>query len=152
MAQLFGSFCISSQWACCSTFKYLANACCSSWSELQKPSTFPSSTCIDLLRGDSCMLFMAVISNILYVHQQYLFHAHSSMLWMYWHPYQDFRQDHTHKHCHVHYAKPSESCHDRNIYTVWSLLTLDIRTCLEMLYVFCIYPQVLTHWWHLQPI
>ncbi len=24
---------------------------------LQKPSTFPSSTCIDLLRGDSCMLY-----------------------------------------------------------------------------------------------
>ncbi len=26
-------------------------------SVLQKPSTFPSSTCIDLLRGDSCMLY-----------------------------------------------------------------------------------------------
>ncbi len=25
-------------------------------SALQKPSTFPSSTCIDLLRGDSCVL------------------------------------------------------------------------------------------------
>ncbi len=46
------SFHISSQWACCSTFKYLANACCSSCSVLQKPSSFPSSTCIVLLRGD----------------------------------------------------------------------------------------------------
>ncbi len=40
----------------------LAIAVCS---VLQKPSTFPSSTCIDLLRGDSCMLyggyFMCVI-------------------------------------------------------------------------------------------
>ncbi len=44
--------CIGSQWARCSTFKYLANACCSSSSALQKPSTFPSSTCIDLLWGD----------------------------------------------------------------------------------------------------
>ncbi len=26
-------------------------------SALQKPSIFPSSTCIDLLRGDSCMLY-----------------------------------------------------------------------------------------------
>ncbi len=46
------SFCISSQWACCSTFKHLASACCSSCSALQKPSAFPSSTCIDLLQGD----------------------------------------------------------------------------------------------------
>ncbi len=44
--------CISSQWACCSTFKYLASVCCSSSSVLQKLSTFPSSTCIDLLWGD----------------------------------------------------------------------------------------------------
>ncbi len=57
MAQLIGYFCISSQWARCSTFKYLASACCSSCIALKKPSTFPSSTCIDLLRGDSCMLW-----------------------------------------------------------------------------------------------
>ncbi len=49
--------CISSQWAQCSIFKYLALVCCSSRSTLQKPSTFPSSTCIDLLWGDSCMLY-----------------------------------------------------------------------------------------------
>ncbi len=61
MAQLISYFCISSQWACCSTFKYLASACCSSCSALQRPSTFPSSTCIDLLRDDSCMLHMGVI-------------------------------------------------------------------------------------------
>ncbi len=52
-------------------------------SVLQKPSTFPSSTCIELLRGDSCMLY-GVISYMLYVQQQYFLHAHSSMLWMYW--------------------------------------------------------------------
>ncbi len=57
MAQLIGSFCISRQWACCSTFKYLASAFCSNCSTLQKPSTFSSSTCIDLLRGDWCMLY-----------------------------------------------------------------------------------------------
>ncbi len=52
MVELIGSFHISSQWACCSTFKYLASACFSSCSILQKPSTFPSSTCIDLLRSN----------------------------------------------------------------------------------------------------
>ncbi len=46
IAQLIGSFCISSQWAFCSTFKFLVSACCGSYSALQKPSTFPSSTCI----------------------------------------------------------------------------------------------------------
>ncbi len=42
-------FCIISQWACCSVFKNLTSVCCSSCSMLQKPSTIPSSTCIDLL-------------------------------------------------------------------------------------------------------
>ncbi len=37
--------------------KYLVCACCSCCSMLQKPSTFPSSTCIDLPQGDSCMLW-----------------------------------------------------------------------------------------------
>ncbi len=63
MTQLTGLFCISSQWACCSTFKYLASACCSSCSALQKPSTFPSSTCIDLLQGD----FMYVTFHICFM-------------------------------------------------------------------------------------
>ncbi len=57
MAQLIGFLCISSQWARCSAFKYVASAYCSSCSALQKPSTFPSSTCIDLLWGDLCMLY-----------------------------------------------------------------------------------------------
>ncbi len=83
MAQLIGSFHISSQWACCLTFKYLASGCYSNCSTLQKPSTFPSSTCLNLLWGDSCMLHMELISYMLYVQQQYFLHAHSSMLWMY---------------------------------------------------------------------
>ncbi len=41
-----------SQWDFCSAFKFLASACCSSCSMLQKPSTFPSSTCIVLLQGN----------------------------------------------------------------------------------------------------
>ncbi len=48
--------CISSQWA---------SACCSSCSVVQKPSTFPSSTCIDLLWGDSCILYMRVILDVI---------------------------------------------------------------------------------------
>ncbi len=47
MAQRIGSSCISSQWARWSTSKCLASACCSSCCALQKPSSFPSSTCID---------------------------------------------------------------------------------------------------------
>ncbi len=35
----------------------MTSACCSSLQRAQKPSTFPSSTCIDMLRGDSCMLY-----------------------------------------------------------------------------------------------
>ncbi len=54
-------------------------------STLQKPSTFPSSTCIDLLQGvASCMLWGLFIGYMLYVQQQYFSHAHSSVLWMYW--------------------------------------------------------------------
>ncbi len=52
------SFRMSSQWARCSTFKYSASACCSSCSSIQKPSTFPSSTCIDLLRQWSQTQFL----------------------------------------------------------------------------------------------
>ncbi len=46
---------------------------------LQKPSSFPSSTCIDMLRSD----FMYII-QMLNVQKQYFSHAHSIMLWMYW--------------------------------------------------------------------
>ncbi len=35
-----------------SPFKYMASACCNSCNVLQKPSSFPSSTCIVLLWGD----------------------------------------------------------------------------------------------------
>jgi len=49
--QLIGSCCISSQWANCSAFKHLVSICCSSAACFQKPSTFPSSTCIDLLHA-----------------------------------------------------------------------------------------------------
>ncbi len=49
-------------------------ACCISCSALQKPSTFPSSICKDLLWGDSCMPYMGVISHVLYVQQQYFLH------------------------------------------------------------------------------
>ncbi len=55
-------FCIISQWACCSVFKNLTSACCSSCSMLQKSSSIPSSTCIDLLRGVWCKLYVGVIS------------------------------------------------------------------------------------------
>ncbi len=74
--------CISNQWVDYSIFKYLALVCCSSRSTLQKPSTFPSSTCIDLLWGDSCMLYggYSFVLNV----QQYFAHSRSSMLWMYW--------------------------------------------------------------------
>ncbi len=51
------SFHTSSQWARCLRFKYLASACCST---LQKVSTFPSSTCIDLLWGNFMYVFIHI--------------------------------------------------------------------------------------------
>ncbi len=48
---------ISSQWARCSTFKYMTSAHCSSLQSASETLHLPSSTCIDLLRGDSCMLY-----------------------------------------------------------------------------------------------
>ncbi len=51
------SFQISRRWAYCSAFKYSSSACCSSFSMLQNPSTFPSTVCLDLLWSD----FMYVI-------------------------------------------------------------------------------------------
>ncbi len=47
---------------CCTAFKYLGSSCYSSCSTLQKPSTFPSSTCIDLLWSYSCMLYRGYYS------------------------------------------------------------------------------------------
>ncbi len=96
-------------------------------SALQKPSTFPSSTCIDLLRGDSCMLWGVIrmcfmcSSSISYMltaacygcivssESRYLLCRSSSS------SIADlFLQDQIHYYCHVHYhANPSESCHDR---------------------------------------
>jgi len=70
MAQLIGSYCISSQWAwnTWSAFAVVVAA------RFQKPSTFPSSTCIDLLW---------VIHVCYIVQQQRVFLTHSSMLCMY---------------------------------------------------------------------
>jgi len=45
-AQPIGYCCMSSQWACWTT---AVSICCRSAARFQKPSTFPSSTCIDLL-------------------------------------------------------------------------------------------------------
>ncbi len=59
------------------TWLALAVAVCSA---LQKPFTFPSSTCIDSAIIHVC--YMGVISCVLYVEQQYFLHVHSSMLWM----------------------------------------------------------------------
>ncbi len=141
MVQLIGSLHISSQ--CCSTFKCLTSACYGSRSTLQKPSTFPSSTCIDLLRGDSCMLYGGYFicymwsNSISYMltaaccgcigssKSRYLVCSSSSVADI-------FCQDQTHSHCHVHcHAKPSESCHDRtthikgnlntNVVILWSI-------------------------------
>ncbi len=58
--------CIGSQWAHCSIFKYMTSACCISCSMLQKPSTFPSSTCIDLLQGDSYMLYGGYLMYVIF--------------------------------------------------------------------------------------
>ncbi len=123
--------CISSQWARCSTFKYLANAYDRSCSSLQKPSTFPSSTFIDLLRGDhvcyggySCYMCSSSISYMLTAaccgcigssKSRYLLcrsSSNSSIADL-------FRQDQIHEHCHVHYHENhSESCHDRTLCTL----------------------------------
>ncbi len=72
MAQLIGFFRISSQWACCSIFKYSASACFSSHSVSQISSTLPSSTWIDLLwdhfiyviYGDYFMLICATQQRV----------------------------------------------------------------------------------------
>jgi len=89
-AQLIGSCCISSQWACCSTFKY--------WSAFlvmcfQKPSSFPSSTWIDLLW----------VINVKYILQQ----LHVLLA-------RRFIPAKINYLCHFHYhANHLESCHDR---------------------------------------
>ncbi len=101
------SFHISSQWACL-TFKYLTGACCSS--VLQKPSISPSSTCIDLLRGDF-MWYIWGLFPIYFVQQQSFLHAHSSM------SVDVFLVSVVSSYCHY-CAKLSESCHDRNALTV----------------------------------
>jgi len=63
----------------------LVSICCSSCSAHQKPSTFPSSTCIDLLR----------VINVRYIVQQQhvlLSHSSSSVADLFW-------QDQTYQHC-----------------------------------------------------
>ncbi len=64
--------CIGSQWAHCLTFKYMTSACCISCSVLQTPSTFPSSTCIDLLQGDSCMLYGGYLMYVIFAAAEFL--------------------------------------------------------------------------------
>ncbi len=111
MVQLIGSFVSAAKWAHCSTFKYLAGACCSSCSELQKPPTFPSSTCIDLLRGDLCMLYGVILYMLCAAaccgcigssKSWYLLCCNSSIADL-------FCQDQTHQHCHVYYHASSSS-------------------------------------------
>ncbi len=75
--QLIGYFCISSQWTYCSTLEYLASVCCSSCSALQELSTFPSSTCLDLLWDNFTSVICVGYSYMLNVQQEYLLHAHS---------------------------------------------------------------------------
>ncbi len=70
---------ISSQWARCSTLENLASVCCSICSTLQKPSTFPSSTWIDLLWGGFIYAIYVGLFSMIYVQQRYFVHAHSSM-------------------------------------------------------------------------
>ncbi len=75
------SFCINSQWAFSSAFKHSASARCSSCSAFQKPSTFPSSTCTDLLWGDFMhFIYRGYFIYVMqYVQQQYFLYAHSSI-------------------------------------------------------------------------
>ncbi len=107
-------FCIISQWACCSVFKNLTSACCSSCSMLQKPSSIPSSTCIDLLRGVWCKLYVGVIScykcSICGCSKQVArLCSNSSSRSVLPRP------------THEHFPIPSKSCHDRNeVYRLWS--------------------------------
>ncbi len=85
MTQVIVFFCISNQWACCATFSYLARAYCSSCSLFQKPCTFPSSNCIDLLWGNVIYViyggyficYMCSRSSIFYM-------LTAACLWIYW--------------------------------------------------------------------
>jgi len=67
---------------------------CSSAEHFQKPSTFPSSTCIDLLR----------VMHVCYIVQQQLACS------------QSIHQDQTFRNYHIYYhVKHSQSCHYRNV-------------------------------------
>ncbi len=117
MTQLTGLFCISSQWACCSTFKYLASACCSSCSALQKSSTFPSSTCIDLLQGD----FMYITFHICYMCSSSSIKLHAETTCSQKHVSVDVlavaaKSAKTKNHEKKTMLKLSESCHDRTCF------------------------------------
>ncbi len=70
MGQVIGLFFhTSSQWVYYSTFNYLASACCSSCSALQKSYTFPYPTDWNHMGG---------LFHVLYVQQQYFLHAYNS--------------------------------------------------------------------------
>ncbi len=91
-------------------------------SVLQKPSTFPSSTCIDLLRGDHVCyrgLFISVICAaeiILTCSQQHVVEVLAVASLSTCSSVADlFHQDQTHLHCHVHnHANPAKSWHHTN--------------------------------------
>ncbi len=127
IAQLIGLFSHKQPMtACCSTLKYSSSACWSSCSTLQKPSSSPSSTCIDLLWGDFIYVLQrgyfvtCTAAVFLSFSQQHVCGSSSSksryLLCRTSSSVADlFLQDHTHRHVHYH-AKLSESCHDRNIF------------------------------------
>ncbi len=68
-------FHISSQWARCSTFKYLASACCGSCNALQNPPP-PQ---LHLYRFAAGWLYVCYSIWELYLHPLYFLHAHISM-------------------------------------------------------------------------
>jgi len=93
---------------------------------VEAPSTFPSSTCIDLLW---------VIHVHYIVQQQHVLLAHSSVLsigssksFTCSAAAADlFHQDQTYQNCHFHYhAKHSESCHDRTTVVLRCFIVLFV--------------------------
>ncbi len=116
------SFHISSQWACCLTFKHLASVCCSSCNALQKPSTFPSSTCIDLLWVN--LIYALYGGYLLYVPQQSLDVLVVASLSSRRSRSIPPRPNISTIPCTVYdHVKLSESCHDRTL-TIWLKLIL----------------------------
>ncbi len=124
--------CIGSQWACCSTFKYMTSACCSSLQRASETLHLPQ---LHLYRSATRWFMYAIwglfhacyicSSNISYMltaaccgcignsKSRYLLCRSSSSSS---NVADLLHQDQIHSHCHEHYhANPSESCDDRNI-------------------------------------